>query len=192
MNLEFIQIARAEGNTESVTEAGQTKSAEEHSGGLSLDPMVVGFQVFNFLVLLLVLKWILYKPLMKLLSDREHQIKKGVENAENAEMLLKESEATHEKMLKEARAEGQSMVEAARKSGEQVRTDIVAKAQEEAQHIITSGKELVDAEKAKALQEVKAEAVEMVLKATEKLLKQKIDAAKDAKLIEDSIQSYAK
>lgn len=191
MNLEFIKIAHAEGETVATTESAKTAEAKS-SGGISIDPMVVGYNILNVVVLLFILKWILYKPLMTLLKDREHTIKKGVEDAENAKILLKESEATREKMLKEARVEGQAMLESSRKSGEQVRTELVTKAQDEAHQIITAGQQLVEAEKSKALQEVKAHAVEVVLKAAEKILKQKIDPAKDAQLIKDSIESYAK
>lgn len=183
MNLDFIQIALAESNTGTV--------AAKESRGLSIDPMIIGAQILDLLILLLILKWILYKPLMKLLADREHTIKQGVEDAENAKILLKESEANREVMLKSARAEGQTMLENARQSGEQVRTEIVTKAQDEAHHIITSGQQLVEAEKSKAVQEVKAHAIEIVLRAAEKILKAKIDTTKDAQLIKDSIESYA-
>lgn len=192
MNFDLLNIAYAATETETVAEVGQAIPVEEHSGGLSIDPYVVGAQVFNLLILMAILRWILYKPLMSLLAEREEKIKKGVEHAEEAEVLLKESSVTRDKMLKEARAEGQTMVESARKSGEQIRTDILAKAQDEAQQIITSGKELVHAERAKVIEEVKVQTVEIVMKAAEKLLKEKMDAVRDAKMIKDSIESYAK
>ncbi len=192
MNLEFIQIAMAEGNAEKVTSTSQEEGKSHESGGLVIDPMIVGSQILDLLILLFILKAILYKPLMKLLAEREQTIKQGVEDAESAKILLKESEANREHMLKTARAEGQTMLESARRSGEQVRTEILTKAQDEAQHIITSGQQSVDAEKSKAIQEVKAHAVEIVLKAAEKILKEKLNTAADEKLIKDSIESYAK
>jgi len=197
MNFDLINIAQAAESesenlkSETVAVTGSEKAEVKESGGLSIDPMIIGFQMFNFLILLLILKAILYKPLVSLLTDREHKIKKGVENAEQADLMLKESTATYEKMLKEARAEGHNMVEASRKSGEQVRTDILAKAQEEAQHLIISGQEAVNAERTKAFQEIRTQAVDLVVKAAEKLLKEKIDLTKDAKLIKDSIESYS-
>ena len=197
MNLDLINIAHASEvesenlKSETVAVTGGEKAVEHESGGLSIDPMIIGFQMFNFLILLLILKAILYKPLVALLTERSAKIKKGVENAEQAEIMLKESTANREKVLKDARAEGHNMVEASRKSGEQVRTDILAKAQEEAQHVIVSGQEAVAAERTKAFQEIRTQAVDLVVKAAEKLLKEKIDLTKDAKLIKDSIESYS-
>ncbi len=189
MDLEFIKIAHAEGETIATTESALPLEAHA-SGGISIDPMVIVYNILNVAVFLFILKLILYKPLLALLKEREAHIKKGVEDADNAKILLLESEATREKMLKEARAEGQTMVETARQSGELVRTELVAKAQGEAQQIITSGQLLIEAERSKALQEVKAHVVEVILKASEKILKQKIDPAQDARLIKDSIESY--
>jgi len=194
MDLNLINIAHAAGAgtplTAETTAAAKTEAAP--AAGLSIDPAIVGFQALNFLVLLLVLKWILYKPLLKILQEREHKIKKGVENAEQAEILLKESEASHQKILKEARAESQAMVEAGRKSGELVRVDILTKASEEAQHIMAAGKQAVDSEKAKALLDIKVQAVDMVLMATEKLLREKMNASKDSELIKQSLESFVK
>lgn len=191
MNLNLFEIAHAEGGETVAVESTATASEAHSSGGISIDPMVVGYNVLNVVILLFILKIILYKPLTKLLQERERHIKKGVEDAENAKILLKESESSREKMLKEARAEGQSMVESARKTGEQVRTDILAKAQDEAQRFISAGQEMVESEKAKALQEVRTQAVDLVVKAAEKLLKSKLDADKDAQLIKESIESFA-
>ena len=195
MELNLINIAHASGAGTPLSAevlAAEGKSETTASGGLSLDPSVVGFQALNFLVLLLVLKWILYKPLLKILQEREQKIRKGVENAEKAEILLKESKASREKMIKDTRAENQIMIETARQSGEEVRVGILDKAQEEAQHIIAAGKLAVDSEKAKALQNIRAQAVDMVMIATEKLLRAKIDASKDTELIKQSLESFVK
>lgn len=45
--------------------------------------------------------FILYKPLVKLLDERGKRIKDGVENAEKAELMLKESNMVRQDMLKE-------------------------------------------------------------------------------------------
>ena len=192
MNLEFIQIARASSSAESVAEVKSAEVGHEKSTGLSIDPWIVGSQVVNVLVLLFILKAILYKPILKLLAEREHHIKKGVEDADNAKILLQESEVSREKMLKEARTQGVNMVEVARKSGEQLRGDIIAKAENDAQQIVTAGKALVDSEKAKVMQDIKIQAVNMVILAAEKILKEKINPSKDSQLVKEALESYSK
>ncbi|MBI2453422.1 F0F1 ATP synthase subunit B [Candidatus Peregrinibacteria bacterium] len=189
----WIKTAKAENlETIALTQAQPEASSRAQSQGLSLDPSIVAFQALNFIVLLFLLNKILYKPLLKLLKDREKKIKEGVENAEKADFLLKESSATRENMLKEARIESQSMIETARKNGEQVRFDLLSKAQDEVTHFIAAGKNALEAEEAKAFEEVKVKAVDLIILSAEKFLKGKIDQDKDAKLIKEYLDIYAK
>lgn len=178
---------------ERTTEAVVEQSSETaHSSGISIDPAIVGFQALNFLILLVILRAILYKPLLNMLQTREKKIKEGVENAEQAALLLKKSESEREQIVKTARVESQAMVEAARTSGEKVRAELLAKAQEEAQHTITAGKNALETEKSKAFSEIKAAAADLILQATEKLMNEKMDAAKDGKLVKEALESYLK
>ena len=180
-------------SVEHTTEAVVEQNAETaHSSGISIDPAIVGFQALNFLILLVILRAILYKPLLNLLQTREKKIKEGVENAEQAALLLKKSESEREQIVKAARAEGQSMVDAARQSGEKVRAELLAKAQEEVQHTITAGQNALETEKSKAFSEIKAAAADLILQATEKLMNEKMDAAKDGKLVKEALESYLK
>lgn len=188
-NFLLIQVAHASPEVEATTAAAEPAEAK-HEGGLEIQPTTIAFQALNFVVLLVVLNAILYKPLVKLLTEREKKIKDGVENAEKAENMLKESNIIRQDMIKQAKSESQDIIEKARKSGEEVKTGILAEAQTEADKIIKSGQSLVEAEKAKAMQEVKLSAVNTIVMAAEKLLKEKIDPQKDSKLIEESLNSY--
>jgi F-type H+-transporting ATPase subunit b len=192
-DISFVPLAYAEGanttvQTEAATEA-TAKAAE--SGGLKIEPTTIAFQAFNFLVLLALLNLILYKPITKLLADREKRIRDGVENAEKADGMLKESNEVRQEMLKRTSVETQDMMEKARKSGEELKNGIVLEARGEADKIIKSGHSIVELEKEKASMELKAKAVNLILAATEKVLREKLDAQKDAKLIEESLQGYS-
>ncbi len=191
-------LREREGATQATANEEKTVTAEtvkvvesEQKGGLSIQPTTVAFQALNFVILVLILHKILYKPLIKLLNERELRIKEGVENAEKAEVSLKEAVLVKQDMLKGARVESQRMLEKARKEGEDVKSEMVKDAKNEAVKIVESGHNLVEMEKEKVLQEVKARAVSLVVGATEKLLREKIDAQKDAKIIEQSMHEYA-
>lgn len=162
-----------------------------HGGGLSIDPAVVAFQALNLLILVIVLHKILYKPLLQLLHTREKRIKEGVENAEKADGMLKESQAVRLDMIKGAKAESQEILEKARKSGEELKVGIVDEAHVEANKIVKAGHGAVEMEKAKTAEELKSLAANMVVAATEKMLRKKIDAKEDLSLIEESLKSYS-
>jgi F-type H+-transporting ATPase subunit b len=178
---QFIPVAFAE-DTTATTAAPQ---------GLSIDFSVVAFQAVNVIVLLIVLNLILYKPLSKLLADREKRIKEGVENAEKADVSLRESKTIREDMMKSARVEGQTVMDKARKDGETLKNSILAEAQNQAKSIVDNGHQVIAMEKAKTMEELKAKAVGLIVMAAEKVIREKMDAGKDAKMIEDSLNSYA-
>ncbi len=194
---EFIPVALAssepaETETTASTEAAPASEAGAHEGGgLSLDPAVVGFQALNFIVLLAVLNLILYKPLSKLLTDREKKIKDGVENAEKAEASLKEATTIREDMMKSAKVESQTMMDKARKDGEGLKNTMVAEAQDQAKKIIDNGHQVIALEKAKTMEDLKAQAVSLIVKTAEKVIREKMDSGKDAKMIEESLNSFA-
>jgi F-type H+-transporting ATPase subunit b len=205
-NTGFIQLASAKGtknaenNTESLTgknvaAEGETVVSEgtEHKseGGIEIQPTTIAFQALNFLLLVVVLYLILYKPIIKMLAEREKRIREGVENAEKADSMIKESSMIRQDMIKRANSESQDIMEKARKSGEETRSGIVQEAHTEAEHIIIAGQNLIEMEKSKAAQEVKKAAVSMILSATEKILRSKIDAEKDAALIQESLQTVS-
>ena len=198
----FVQIAHAatdEAKPVSASTAAHTevkaetaKAGPEHAPeGLSIQPTTIAFQALNFVILAVLLNMILYKPLTKLLTDREQKIKKGVEDADKAELALKEADQRRQEMLKRANAESQAMLEKARKTGEELKTGIVDEAHQEAGKILKSGQHLLEMEKAKTVQELKMKSVHLIVKATEKLLREKIDAQKDTKMIEESLNSFA-
>ncbi len=187
---QFIPVALAAPEQGDATTV-QPEPAQPESQGLSLDPAVIGFQALNFVLLLVALNLILYKPLTKLLNEREQKIREGVENAEKAEASLREARSVREDMLKNAKVESQTMMEKSRKEGENIKNGIVQEAQEQAKKIVDNGHQVLNMEKAKAMEELKAQAVGLIVKTAEKVIKEKMDSGKDAKMIEESLNSYA-
>jgi F-type H+-transporting ATPase subunit b len=191
-NFSLFQLAHAEGTAAETTAGTEVEAgAAEAKGGLSIQPAVIATQALNLVVLIVILNFILYKPLLKLITDREKKIVDGIENADKAENMLKESSRIRVDMIKDAKSESQDIIEKGRKAGEDVKTGIIGDAQSEADKIIKSGHALVESEKAKTMQEIKASAVNTIIMAAEKILREKLDPAKDAKLIEESLNSYS-
>ena len=161
MNL-FIPAAHAAETTSTTVTTTATPQ------GLSIDPTVIGFQALNFIILIAVLNAILYKPLTKLLSEREQKIKEGVENAERAEGSLREARSIREDMMKSAKVESQALMDRAKKDGEGLKNSIVTEAQDQAKKIIDNGHQVLTLEKAKTMEELKAHAVGLIIKTVKK------------------------
>lgn len=194
----FIPTAFASGHEAATEEAelhsetGQASAAETHGGGgLSIDPSIVITQMLNFVILLVILKFLLYKPLLKIMQEREKRISDGLENADKADRMLAESEQTRLETIKAAKVESHGILENARKSAEEARSSLLQEAEEEAAKIVQNGRNVLDLERNKAAQELKVQAVDLIIQTAEKVLREKIDPLRDQKLIEENLKKYS-
>jgi F-type H+-transporting ATPase subunit b len=91
---------------------------------LGIDWKLLGSQALNFAILLGVLFWFVYKPLLKLLSERRQKIEQGLLGAEEAKRRLAEIEIEREAELAKARESALGII--GRAEGEaSVRADVL-------------------------------------------------------------------
>lgn len=79
-----------------------------------LDPLLLGAQIINFLIVFALLKRFLYKPVLDLLKKRQDKILEGIKNAEEAAALLKRTKDEEKQILIEAQAQGSKFIEEAK------------------------------------------------------------------------------
>ena len=79
---------------------------------LGIDWKLFLSQAVNFFILLGVLTFFVYKPLMKVLKERTQKIKTGLEKAEEADIRLKEIDVIGKNKIKEAEQQGIDMLKA--------------------------------------------------------------------------------
>ncbi len=76
---------------------------------VQLDPGLFVWTILTFLLLLTVLAKFAWKPLLKMLKDREELIRSSLEDAEKAKEKLERLNAEGEAIINQARSEAQSM-----------------------------------------------------------------------------------
>ena len=81
----------------------------------------LGFQVFNFLLLLYLLNRLMFKPLLARMDERSAKIEKGLEDAEAAARDRELARAEREAAVSEARKEAAEMIARANKIAEDTR-----------------------------------------------------------------------
>ena len=145
----------------------------------------LAFQVFNFLLLLYLLNRFLFKPVLKLLDERESRIKKGLEDAEAAARDRELAQAEREAALDEARKEAQAMIARATKIADDSRTEILAEAKAQAEKVTSRATEEITAEKERAMAELRATVADLALDAAERLVRSDMNATTQRRLVED-------
>jgi len=108
---------------------------------LGIEPNLLLAQIVNFVIIILVLTKLLYKPILNLLEKRKKEIEAGLALTEKMRLEDEKLKAKKSKVLEEARQEAQTIVEAARRQAEEQEKEIIARGQDKAQEIITKAKE---------------------------------------------------
>ena len=154
--------------------------------GLSIWEFI--FTIFNFCLLLFLLKKFLYKPIMKMLDDRKASINEALDAAEAARLEAAQSEENIRNEIAKARTEADAIIADAKKRGEEVKNEIVNAAKLEAKSITDAAAAQIEKEKAQAIHDLKTQIADIAILATEKLLTQNLTPQQEKILMDNYIK----
>jgi len=127
-------------------------------------------QLINFLILLLLLNSLLYKPVLAKIREREAKIKADRDKASQLDAEVLEQEKKHQEALIEARQlagkEKSELLAAAKKT----EADILEKARIESARIVDDMRSSIQAESEKARTALKGEMAPLAQSISEKIL----------------------
>lgn len=178
-----------------IAETEVAAESTEAAGGISalgLNWKSFLFQLITFVIVLLILKKFVFGKLINVLDARQKAVEDSLKNAAEIEEKLANAEKSIAKMLSDARKEADEVVSSSHKEAAQAVEAAEQKATKRAEHIVKEAKEQMGVEIAKARDELKAETIKLVAAATERVIGEKLDATKDARLIDAAINSAAK
>ena len=137
---------------------------------LSLDVWNLLFTVINVLVLYLLMKKFLFKPVLAVLEKRKEMIVANMEEARKSQQEAEELKADYEEKLSVAKEEAQNIVHNARELAEQERTGILEKTRVESEQMIEKAKAAILSEQEQAQQEAKEEIAKLAVLAARKII----------------------
>lgn len=144
-------------------------------------------QLLNTIIIFLVLKKLLFKPVTEFMEKRRKGIESSILNAEaknkEAEALMSE----YDRKLNDIKQERNEIIKDASKRAEERGDEIVKKAETEAKKIIEKANLDIQREKQKALNELKEQMSELVIMAAAKIIDKEIDSQKHDEMIKQFI-----
>ncbi|MBN2017539.1 MAG: F0F1 ATP synthase subunit B [Candidatus Cloacimonetes bacterium] len=148
--------------------------------------------IVNFIILLIILKKLLYKPLMDFIRKRESQIKEDLESAqkhkESSEKILEEQK----KLLRKAKEEARDIRDEAIKLSKIQSEEILHDAEAQRDVIIGEAQEMINVEVIKAKESIQKEIGEFVVDLTDRIIGKKLTEDEDLKLIDEMIKKESK
>ncbi|MDY3118942.1 MAG: F0F1 ATP synthase subunit B [Peptoniphilus sp.] len=144
------------------------------------------------LILFLVIRHFVYKPVNEFLTKRQNSV---VSEIEEAEELLREAEdlhANYKNKLQQARKEGAEIIEASRERGRALEKSAMEEAKARTATMIEKAEKDIEREKEKALKDVRVETADLAVMIAEKLLRDKIDVKNQDALVDGLIDDLEK
>lgn len=141
--------------------------------------------VLNILILFILLRIFLFKPINKMLDDRTQSIQKDINDAEHAKREAEELRQQYENSISEAREEAGKILREAHDYAEAERAEIIRKSHEEADEIVNSADETIENERRRVIQQAHAQIADLAIEAASKVVSANLDDEKNRKVVDD-------
>lgn len=192
--LKMLSIANLSSLTSSIVRLAE--DAEESSSLLSPDQfagyLVTGIAtIINLLVAYLILKFALFKPLMKVMKARKEAISKQITDAEEKEKQAEEKLDEATRRMDASHEEAMQLIADARTQAEKQSETIIVTAKKEAQDIRDRAEEDAKGTRKAMLEEMKDEVADLAVSIAGRVLAGTDKVADEAALREKALQELS-
>lgn len=149
------------------------------------DTVLLAIAVF---FLFLALTYLLYKPVRKMLKDRQERIKADIDNAASDKEAAAALKAEYDEKLKNVDKEAEAILSEARQKALRNEAKIIDDAKQEAQRIIQRANEEALLEKKRVMDDVKQEMIAVASMMAGKVVAASIDTKIQDSLVEETLK----
>ena len=157
-------------------------------GALGINLIGLITQVIGFVAIVVLLTWLLYKPLLRVLDQRSEKIKESLEASERAREEAAKSQEAMQQQLEESRAEGQQLIAQAREVADRFREEELAKAREEISAQRSRAEADIQRERDAAVEDIRREFAGLAVTAAERVVRRSLDDEGHEELIEQVLR----
>ena len=152
------------------------------------DPGLFIWTILTFVVLVALLARFAWGPLLKALEGRQAMIVKSLDDAQRAKQELERLQQESARIVTAARIEAEAIVSRSRSDAELLREEIKQKSRAEAAAIVKNAENQIQLETARAIQQIRHEAVDLSVTIASKILKRNVSKADNEGLIEETLK----
>jgi F-type H+-transporting ATPase subunit b len=164
-----------------VIQLTQEEGATETTFQVNLFQVVIA--AANFVVFLVLLYVFALKPVAAMLEDRRSRIEQGLKDAEQARADRENAEAERVATLAEARKEANDILSRAQKVAQESRESDIAATKQELERLRERAAEEIDAEKQRAIAELRGEVADLALAAAGRVVGESMNNERQRRLV---------
>jgi len=145
-------------------------------------------QIVDFVILLIFLRLVVYKPLCRLLANRSDHIANSIAAAEQERQEAEQLKAGYEAEMRRAREQAQEIVQKATRAGEDQALQIVSNAKNEAEKLKENAHAEIEREKQRAIAELRDQVATLSVLVAGKIIHKTISKDIQRSMIDDFIK----
>ena len=156
---------------------------------LGITPALLITQIVGFLILLFLLNRFMFKPIFGILDQRQADIKATYDQLEADRARMEETRRQYEQRLANIEAEAREKIQPAVQEAQALRDNLVADARQQAETIVSQGRNDSERERQAAFLEMRGQIVAIAMAAASKVVGENLNDARQTKMVDDFIGS---
>ena len=141
--------------------------------------------VANVLILFVLLRIFLFKPLNKIINERTQSIQNDIDSAKKAKSEAEELKEQYESTIGDAKEEAKNILMTAHEDAESERDAIIKKAHEDAEQKVAEADKEIESERKKVLRQAQSEIADLAIEAASKIVGANVDDEKNRRLVDE-------
>ncbi len=166
-----------------------SEAAAEKTNLMSPNTGLMFWTLVIFVALWIILSRYAFKPITAAVEAREAALREAIETAkrdrDEAALLLLQ----HRAKIEEARGEAQRFIAEARAAGEKVKSHMLEETKAQQQEMLDRARREIEAERDRAIAQLRREAVELAISGAEKVIERNLDSEANRKIVETFLAS---
>jgi F-type H+-transporting ATPase subunit b len=164
---------------------------ESVAGTLGLNWSGFLWQLVNFLVLLVLLRLVLYKPVVRMLDERARRVRESLEQADTVRRQAEQAEADRQALLAETRQQAQEIRARADADAKRIIAEAEARAREQADRILAEAESARKTSEAQMLADVRRQIGELVVSGVDRVTRGALDPQAQRQLVQQFLSTDA-
>lgn len=152
---------------------------------LNFDFWSIFWAVLNILILFVLLRIFLFKPINKIMDDRTQSIQKDIDDAAKAKEEAEALKQQYADSIGEAKEEAGKILREAHEAAENERAAILNRSHEEAEKIVGAAGETIENERRRVIRQARAQIADLAIEAASKVVSANLDDEKNRKLVDE-------
>jgi F-type H+-transporting ATPase subunit b len=154
---------------------------------LGLDPIKLGIQAFNFLLLLFILHRLAYRPLLRMLDARTTRIRGDLDEARRLRQESEQDRESYRQQLNQARTDARAILDEATATAQRIREQAMAEVETQNAAALRRAQEAIAREKEQAISELRREVADLAIMAASHVVGRSLDGDDQRRLVDQAL-----